>query len=152
MGLLLQGNLLVIRQIAPIRIVICDDFAEMFDAVEKCLAPTCEVVGRVSDGLALVECVCQVKPDILMTDLSMPKLNGVEAVRQLRSLGCQVPAIILTVFDDDDLAEEAFAAGAQGFVLKSRMGTDLEVAVREVLAGKRFKSRTPRKHPTEIIK
>lgn len=127
------------------RIVVADDFPEMLDAVVQCLAPDHEVVGRVSDGLALVECACRLQPDLLVTDLAMPKLNGFEALRRLRHLGVHTPAIVLTVDDNEDFAKEALSVGAQGFVLKSRMGSDLRLAVREVLAGRTFIAEIPRK-------
>src|ERR1700741_3760608 len=108
------------------RIVIADDFPETLETVEGRLAPQFEIVGKVADGLALIECACRLQPDLLLIDVSMPKLNGIEALRRLRSLGVQVPAIILTNHDDEDLATEAFSAGSQGFVVKSHMGTDLQ--------------------------
>jgi CheY-like chemotaxis protein len=69
------------------RLVVADDFPEIIDAVERCLAPECEIVGRVSDGIALVEAVCQLKPDLLVTDVSMPNLNGIKALRRLATWG-----------------------------------------------------------------
>jgi DNA-binding NarL/FixJ family response regulator len=127
------------------RLVVADDFPEIIDAVERCLAPEYEIVGRVSDGVALVEAVCQLKPDLLVSDVSMPKMTGIEAVRRLRNLGCQTPAIILTIHDDEELVKEALASDAKGFVLKSRLGRDLPLAVREVLAGRTFIGRTGNK-------
>jgi len=127
-----------------IGVVVADDFPEMFDAVEKCLAPDCEIIERASDGFALVECVRRLQPDLLVTDISMPKLSGIEALRQLRRLGLKTPAIVLTIYDDEDLAKEAFSAGAQAFVLKSRMRSDLRLAMQEVLAGRTYASETGR--------
>ena len=126
-------------------IVVADDSLEMLDVVERCLAPDYEIVGKVQDGLALVECACRLQPDLLVTDFSMPKLNGIEVLQRLRSLGVQIPVIVLTMHDDEDLAKELLSAGAQGFVLKSRMGSDLRLAVCEVLAGRTFTSETARK-------
>lgn len=131
--------------IERIRIVIADDFPEMLDTVEQRLAPDYEIVGKVPDGLALVECTGRLQPDLLVIDISMPKLNGIDALRQLRSMGVQTPAIILTNHDDEDLAKEALSVNAQGFVLKSRLGSDLRMAVGEVLAGRIFISETVRK-------
>ena len=123
-------------------VVVADDFPEMFEAVEKCLAPDCEIIERVSDGAALVECIRRLQPDLLVTDISMPKMSGIEALRQLRSLGLNTPAIVLTICDDEELAKEAFSAGAQAFVLKSRMGSDLQLALEAVLAGRTYASET----------
>jgi DNA-binding NarL/FixJ family response regulator len=84
--------------------------------------------------------------DLLVTDISMSKLNGIEAVRQLRSRGLKTPAIVLTIIEDKDIANEALSAGAQGFVVKSRMGSELPLAVREVLAGRTYISEPRRKN------
>jgi DNA-binding NarL/FixJ family response regulator len=128
------------RAIERIRVIVADDFPEMFDAVEKCLTPDCEITEKVSDGVALVESACRLQADLLVTDISMPRLNGIEALRQLRGMSLQTPAIVLTINDDEELAKEAFLAGAQAFVLKSQMGSDLRLAVRAVLAGRTYTS------------
>jgi DNA-binding NarL/FixJ family response regulator len=117
----------------------------MLDTVERRLVPDYEIVCKVSDGLALVECACRLQPDLLVIDVSMPKLTGIDALRQLRSRGVHTPAIILTNHDDEDLANEAFSVGSKGFVLKPRLGSDLRLAVGEVLAGRTFISETLRK-------
>jgi DNA-binding NarL/FixJ family response regulator len=128
-----------------IRVVVADDFPEMFEAVAKCLTPDCEIADKVADGVALVESARKLQPDLLVTDISMPRLNGIEALRQLRSMSLQTPVIVLTINDDEELAKEAFLAGAQAFVLKSRMGSDLPEAVQEVLAGRTYTSAAIRK-------
>ena len=76
-----------------IRVVVADDVPEMVDAVAKRLAPDCIVVGRASDGAALIECALELAPDLLVTDVSMPKLTGIEALRRLRHLGVQIPPL-----------------------------------------------------------
>jgi DNA-binding NarL/FixJ family response regulator len=124
--------------IEPIRVIVADDFPSMLEAVSKCLAPGCEIIEKVTDGMALVESAFRLQPDLLVTDISMSKLNGIEAVRQLRSRGLKTPVIVLTIIEDRDIANEALSAGAQGFVLKSRMGSELPLAVREVLAGRTY--------------
>jgi CheY-like chemotaxis protein len=133
------------RAMERIRVIVADDFPEMFDAVEKCLTPDCEITEKVSDGVALVESARRLQADLLVTDISMPRLNGIEALRQLRGMSLQTPAIVLTINDDEELANEAFQAGAQGFVLKFQMGSDLRLAVREVLAGRTYTSEPARK-------
>ena len=137
------------KAVERLRIVIADDLPEMLDTVEQRLAPDYEIVGKVPDGLALVECACRLQPDLLVIDISMPKLNGIAALRQLRSRGIQTRAIILTNHDDEDLAREVLSLNAQGFVLKSRLESDLCVAVVEVLAGRIFISETLR---TKLLK
>jgi DNA-binding NarL/FixJ family response regulator len=127
--------------------VIADDFAEVLDAVERRLSD-CEIVGRASDGLALVESICKLKPDIFVTDISMPGLTGIEALGRLRSMGINTPAVILSVREDEELAKQALLQGASAYVLKSRLDDDLQIAVREALAGRTFISeRLRRKTP-----
>ena len=116
---------------------------EIMDAVAKRLDPGCTVVAKCSDGAALVERVLEYAPDLIVTDISMPKLSGIEALRRLRYGGVQTPAIILTVHQDEDLIKEAFTLGVQGFVLKRRLVTDLQLAVRAALSGGRFVSNEP---------
>lgn len=120
----------------------------MLYAVEQRLAPEYEIVGKASDGLALVECVRRLRPNLLVTDISMPKLTGIEALRRLRQLGLETPAIILTVHEDEELLNEALSLGAHGFVIKLQMETDLRLAVQEVLAGRTFVSKRLRRMPT----
>jgi len=130
-----------------VRAVIADDFAEVLDAVERRLSD-CEIVGRASDGLALVENICKLKPDIFVTDISMPGLTGLEALGRLRSMGIDTPAVILSVREDEELAKQALLQGASAYVLKSRLDDDLQIAVREALAGRTFISeRLRRKTP-----
>ncbi len=131
--------------IEPIRVIVADDFPSMLEAVGKCLAPGCEIIEKVTDGMALVESALRLHADLLVTDISMSKLNGIEAVRQLRGRGLKTPVIVLTIIEDNDIANEAVSAGAQGFVLKSRMGSELPLAVREVLAGRTYISEPRRK-------
>jgi DNA-binding NarL/FixJ family response regulator len=121
-----------------VRVVIADDFPEALDAVERRLDPIYEIVGRVSDGLALIESIGKLLPDIFITDISMPGMTGIEALRRLRSLGIDTPALILSVHEDEDLAKEALLQGASGFVLKSRLEDDLQTAIEEALAGRTF--------------
>jgi DNA-binding NarL/FixJ family response regulator/quercetin dioxygenase-like cupin family protein len=128
-----------------IRVVVADDMPEMVDAVAKVLAPGCTVIARAGDGDALVEYALALAPDLLVTDVSMPKLNGIEALRRLRHLGVKIPAIALTVHEDEELVNEALSLGVQGFVLKRRLVADLPLALRDVLMGRTFVSETIRK-------
>jgi DNA-binding NarL/FixJ family response regulator len=123
-----------------VRVVLADDVPEIMDAVAKRLSPDLTVIAKVSDGAALVECVLESVPDLLVTDISMPKLTGIEALRHLRQRGVQTPAIILTVHQDEDLVKEALSLGVQGFVLKRRLITDLPLAVHAALNGGTFVS------------
>lgn len=123
-----------------IRVVLADDLPEIMDAVANRLPPEFTVVAKCCDGTALVECVLELAPDLIVTDISMPKLNGIEALRLLRHRGVQTPAIILTIHQDEDLIKEALTIGVQGFVLKRRLVTDFPLALHAVLHGGTFVS------------
>jgi DNA-binding NarL/FixJ family response regulator len=124
-----------------IRVVVADDVREMRDAVARELESDYAIVRRVSDGVALVECTRELEPDLLVTDISMPNLTGIAALRRLRQLGIQTPAIIVSVCEDEEVVQEALALGVRGFVLKSRLASDLRLAAREVFAGRTFVSK-----------
>lgn len=117
----------------------------MLDALEKHLKGFCQIVGRAEDGLALIDQVREQQPDIVITDISMPRMNGIQALRQLRLQGLKTPAIIVTVHEDGDLVKATLEQGALGFVLKSQLDPDLSIAVREVLEGRVFVSERLRK-------
>lgn len=108
--------------------------------VESLLQPTCEVVGSVSDGQSLFDAAKDLKPDVIVTDISMPILSGLEAGKRLIDSGCAAKIIFLTVHSDIDFVHAGLATGAMGYVLKSRIMTDLLHAIQEVLAGRIFVS------------
>jgi DNA-binding NarL/FixJ family response regulator len=101
-----------------------------------------QVVGSVGDGAALLVAAAELNPDVIVLDISMPKLHGFEAARQLRLSTPDAKLVFLTVHDDADFARAAFAAGAIGYAVKSRIATDLLPAVRAALAGRRYLSPT----------
>lgn len=107
---------------------------------ESLLVSTCEVVGSVTDGQSLFDTATQLKPDVIVTDISMPILNGIEASKRLNESGCAAKIIFLTVHSDTDFVETCLATGALGYVLKSKITTDLIPAVQEALAGRIFVS------------
>jgi DNA-binding NarL/FixJ family response regulator len=106
--------------------------------VETVLLPSCEIVGSVPDGQSLFDVARRLKPDVIVTDISMPILSGIEASRQLSESGSAAKVIFLTVHSDDDFVQACLATGAVGYVLKSRMMTDLMPAVQEALTGGTF--------------
>jgi DNA-binding NarL/FixJ family response regulator len=120
------------------RILLADDHADLLKTVERQLEPEFEVVGKVLDGQLLLEEAMRLKPDVIVSDISMPLLNGIEAADQLRESGCQSRIVFLTVHSDPDFVRGCLAAGALGYVVKSRMITELVPAVREALAGHIF--------------
>ena len=123
------------------RILIADDHPYFSELVESLLGPAFEVVGKVSDGQALFDAAISLKPDLILTDISMPVLNGIEAVDQLHRSGCNSKMIFVTVHSDPDFVQSCLAVGAAGYVVKARVAMDLQPAIREVLAGHLFVSR-----------
>ena len=123
-----------------VRVVIADDLPEMLDAIQNQLKAHCQVVARAADGVELVDYVRKHKPELLITDISMPRMTGIDALRRLRSMGIKTPAVIVTVHEDEELVRAGLEQGALGFVLKSRLAEELLFAVQAALKGKVFVS------------
>jgi DNA-binding NarL/FixJ family response regulator len=123
-----------------VRVLLADDSPSMLQAARRILEPEFQVVGTVDDGQAVLEATKSLKPDVLILDISMGIMNGLEAARLLRRIGSTAKIVFLTVHNDQDFVEEAFSAGAVGYVIKPRLGTDLLVAVREAVMGHTFVS------------
>jgi DNA-binding NarL/FixJ family response regulator len=122
------------------KILIADDHSMVIDGLRSLLEPEYEVVGAVNDGRAVLPEVQKLKPDVVVIDISMPLLNGLDCTRQLREAGCTAKILILTMHPDATLAQEALAAGATGYLLKSSPGSELKGALREVLQGRTYLS------------
>ncbi len=120
------------------RVLIADDHELLAEAFQKLLEAEVEVVGRVLDGRALLEEAPRLKPDIVVLDISMPKLNGLEAGEQLKKIMPDVKLIFLTIHEDPDLAVEAFRLGASGYLLKGSAASELFQAVQEVSRGRTY--------------
>jgi DNA-binding NarL/FixJ family response regulator len=120
------------------RVLLADDHTLLLGALEKLLSEECDVVGQVSDGRALVTAAEQLKPDVIVLDISMPLLNGVEAARQIKQKLKQVKLVFLTMNEDADLAAEAFRAGASAYLLKRSATSELPLAIREVMQGRSY--------------
>ena len=122
------------------RILLADDHPHFSELVENLLGPMFEIVGKVSDGQALFDAALALEPDVILTDISMPVLNGIEAVDELHRSGCNSKIIFVTVHSDADFVQSCLAVGAAGYVVKPRVALDLQRAIREVLAGHLFVS------------
>ena len=122
------------------RILIADDHTLVAEACKKLLEPEYEVVATVSDGRALVRAAAELKPHLIIVDVSMPLLNGLDAGQQVKELLPGVKLVFLTMNHDADLAAEAFRRGASGYLLKTCAASELAIAVREVLRGKSYLS------------
>ena len=120
------------------RVLLADDHALVLGAFEKLLAGECEVVGQVSDGRELVAEAERLRPDVIVLDISMPLLNGLEAGRRIKQSQRDVKLVFLTMNEDSDLAAEAFRAGASGYLLKRSAASELTAAIREVMQGRSY--------------
>jgi DNA-binding NarL/FixJ family response regulator len=100
----------------------------------------CVIVGKATNGCEALEAAAALNPDVVVLDISMPDMNGFELARRLRSSGCTAPLVFLTVHEEEELVLAARKAGALGYVVKTRLASDLEVAVRQARDGKPFQS------------
>jgi len=125
-----------------LRVLLADDHKGMRERVKTLLDPKFEIVGAVDNGQALVDAAKELDPGILVVDISMPLLNGIDAVRQIRESGGKGRVIFLTVHEDPDIAHVCLDAGALGFVVKSRLASDLIPAIELALTDHRFVSPT----------
>jgi DNA-binding NarL/FixJ family response regulator len=115
------------------RVLLADDHALLLEAFEALLSQECEIVGAVTDGQALLDAAARLRPDVVVVDISMPLLNGIDAARRLRQLNPEVRIVFLTMNEDPDLAAEAFRAGASAYLLKRSAASELLVAIREAM-------------------
>jgi DNA-binding NarL/FixJ family response regulator len=122
-----------------IRILIADDHSVISDTLTPMLEPHFAIIGSVSDGKAALDAADRLHPDVIILDISMPLMSGIDAARQLRKKGSKAVIVFLTVHEDTDILAAAKAVG-QGYVVKARLGTDLIPAIKEALAGRVFVS------------
>jgi DNA-binding NarL/FixJ family response regulator len=121
------------------RILLADDHAIMADGLRSLLIENNqEVVGAVSDGRALVDAAVQLKPDLVIVDISMPLLNGLDAAAKISELLPKVKIIFLTMKNDPNLASAVLSLGAVGFVLKHSAATELLTAIEQVMHGRPY--------------
>jgi DNA-binding NarL/FixJ family response regulator len=129
------------QQVSPlskVRVLLADDHPLFLKAVVNLLEPTFEVVGKVGDGKSLFESAMKLQADVIVSDISMPILNGIEAANKLKVSGCRSKIVFLTVHSDPEFVRACLATGALGYAVKSQMETDLVPAIREALAGRIF--------------
>jgi DNA-binding NarL/FixJ family response regulator len=126
------------NRMAKPRILFADDHPEVLDGLRGLLDELGEVVGFVEDGQALVEAAQRLEPDIIISDISMPRMNGLDATRALQACAPQSKVIILTVHRESVYLSLAFNAGARGYLLKRSAVAELPHAVLHVLAGDRY--------------
>ena len=120
------------------RVILADDHTMLLEAFRKLLEPRCEVVATVGDGRALLQVAPSLNPDVIVVDVSMPLLNGLEAARQLKQKMPAVKLIFLTMNEDPDLAAEVMRVGASAYLLKSSAASELFRAIQEALKGRTY--------------
>lgn len=117
------------------RLLIADDHRMLVDALRRVVEPRCEVVGTVHDGRALLDVAAKLLPELIVLDIAMPQLNGLDAARHLKRTLPQVKLIFMTMNEDPYLVGEAFRAGASAFLLKQAAAFELMTAIEQVLKG-----------------
>lgn len=117
------------------RVLLADDHVPLLEAASALLRSEFDVIGTARDGTALVAEAQRLNPDVVVVDITMPGLNGIDAVRQLRESGSSAKLVFLTVHSEPEIVNACVDVGATGYVLKSRMKTHLIPAIRASLAG-----------------
>jgi DNA-binding NarL/FixJ family response regulator len=127
-------RVLIVEDFVPFRQFICSKLTAMSDL---------HVIGEVSDGSEAVQKAVELKPDLILLDIGLPTLNGIEAARQIRELVPESRIIFLSQESSPDVVEEALTLGARGYLIKVRAGSELLAAVEAVISGQRFVGDTP---------
>jgi DNA-binding NarL/FixJ family response regulator len=120
------------------RVLLADDHKIILDGLKSLLEPEFELVGQVEDGRALVSAAEKLRPDVIVVDISMPLLNGIDAVRQIKKIDPRVKVVFLTMHPDVTYAIRAFEAGASGYVLKHSASSELLMAIHEATKGRSY--------------
>jgi len=123
-----------------IRVLLADDHPRILSRLTDLLEPEFKVVAVVGDGQSLVETAESLQPDLIITDISMPILSGIEATKNIMQGTPRTKIIFLTVHTNPDYVQEALELGAVGYVFKSRLVSDLQLAIGEVLEGRTYVS------------
>lgn len=122
-------------QLRPPRVLLADDHLAIVQRVTTLLEATFEVIGAARTGREMVTEAIRLKPDVIVVDISMPEVGGIEAVHELRKLGSTAKVVFLTIHSEDEFVNACFAEGALGYVSKTHMGTDLIPAIHAALLG-----------------
>jgi DNA-binding NarL/FixJ family response regulator len=121
-------------------VLLADDSEQILRAVSRLLEVQFEVIGSVLNGEHAIETTLRLKPDVLVLDIMMPVMDGLEAARCLKKVGAPTKIVFLTGLEDPALMETAMEAGGNGFVFKSQLVIDLPIAIHAALAGRTFLS------------
>jgi DNA-binding NarL/FixJ family response regulator len=123
-----------------VRVLLADDHPGVLAELRSKLGKVFEIIGAVEDGKQAVDVALRLDPDVLILDISMPVLNGFQAAAHLRDVKCRTKIVILTTYEDDEYIDAAFSSGADAYVTKRHLATDLVTAIHEVLHGNKFTS------------
>jgi len=121
-----------------IRVLLADDHKIVLEGLKSLLEPEFDLVGTVEDGKALVKQAERLHPDVIVADISMPLLNGIEAVRQIKKTNDRIKVVFLTMHPDANYAAKAFDAGASGYVLKRSASRELITAIKEAIKDRTY--------------
>jgi DNA-binding NarL/FixJ family response regulator len=124
----------------PVRVLLADDNQAMLTRVASMLTSECAIVAAVTDGAAALDAAEGLQPDVIVLDISMPGMTGLEVAYCLRAAGSNAALVFLTIHEDEEMARAARAAGGIGYVVKARLASDLMLAIREARAGRPFVS------------
>jgi DNA-binding NarL/FixJ family response regulator len=130
--------------VSSVRILVVEDFEPFRGFIRSTLEkkPDLHIVCEVSDGLEAIQKAVELKPDLILLDIGLPSLNGIEAARQIRKLVPESKIVFLSQESSAEIVQEAFSLGAWGYVVKTRAGNELLAAVEAVILGKKFVGRT----------
>lgn len=134
-----------------IRLLLADDHMLFAEGLQSLLHDEFELLGTVGNGRDLVEATHRLNPEVILVDISMPVLNGFDAVRRIRQEGNSAKVIFLTMHDDETLVAEAFRCGGSGYVLKQAAGEELVTAIREVAQGNNYLTPLITRKPVEPL-
>jgi len=123
-------------------VLLADDHADIMTQTRNVLTGEFEIVGSVANGVDLIKAAAQLDPDVVVLDITMPGLDGIEAARRLKHSGCRAKLVFLTVHEDPDYVRAALQSGGAAYVVKARLASDLITAIHEALAEHRFVSPT----------
>jgi len=134
------------------RLLVADDHMVVVEGISKLLLPSYEIVGTARDGRELIEAAQRLKPDVILLDISMPLMNGIEAARRLRRLLPATKIVILSMHSEPEYVREALRVGASGYVLKSSASSEVIKAVEEVLLGRYYVTPQIAAAPADLIR
>ncbi|MDQ2712033.1 MAG: response regulator transcription factor [Acidobacteriota bacterium] len=120
------------------RVLLVDDHLPVLEQVSELLTPEFDIVGTATSGLQMIASALECRPDVIISDVSMPDVDGIEAARRLKSFQMNCAIVFLSINSDAEIVSTALAAGALGYVHKTRAGTELIPAIRQALQGRQF--------------